>query len=125
MNHNYIHVSWLLCFRVFIVIVLGLLVAWLAVDTRKRPEQLISFAGVCLFIIAIFLFSAHRTAVSDKKHIPALHALLHVLISEFICFRLWNSCKPYQIVKAVICCLSCIDNDFNHPQLYKVHLSGC
>uniref|UniRef100_A0A9J8CR40 Sodium/nucleoside cotransporter n=1 Tax=Cyprinus carpio carpio TaxID=630221 RepID=A0A9J8CR40_CYPCA len=49
---------------VFIVIVVGLLVAWLAIDTRKRPEQLISFAGVCLFIIAIFLFSAHRTAVS-------------------------------------------------------------
>lgn len=49
---------------VFIVIVLGLLVAWLAIDTRQRPEQLISFAGVCLFIIAIFLFSAHRTAVS-------------------------------------------------------------
>ncbi|XP_067275084.1 sodium/nucleoside cotransporter 1 isoform X2 [Pseudorasbora parva] len=49
---------------VFIVIVLGLLVAWLAVDTRKRPEQLISFAGVCLFIIALFLFSAHRTAVN-------------------------------------------------------------
>uniref|UniRef100_A0A8C1TTR7 Sodium/nucleoside cotransporter n=1 Tax=Cyprinus carpio TaxID=7962 RepID=A0A8C1TTR7_CYPCA len=46
------------------VIVVGLLVAWLAIDTRKRPEQLISFAGVCLFIIAIFLFSAHRTAVS-------------------------------------------------------------
>ncbi|NP_001074966.1 sodium/nucleoside cotransporter 1 [Danio rerio] len=59
------------CFRsnmkwmkwVFIVIVVGLLVAWLAVDTRKRPEQLISFGGVCLFIVAIFLFSAHRTAV--------------------------------------------------------------
>uniref|UniRef100_A0A672LDT6 Sodium/nucleoside cotransporter 1-like n=1 Tax=Sinocyclocheilus grahami TaxID=75366 RepID=A0A672LDT6_SINGR len=49
---------------VFIVIVVGLLVAWLAIDTRKRPEQLISFGGVCLFIIAIFLFSAHRTAVS-------------------------------------------------------------
>ncbi|XP_056111845.1 sodium/nucleoside cotransporter 1 [Rhinichthys klamathensis goyatoka] len=49
---------------VFIVIVLGLLVAWLVIDTRNRPEQLISFAGVCLFIIAIFLFSAHRTAVS-------------------------------------------------------------
>ncbi|XP_016345117.1 sodium/nucleoside cotransporter 2-like [Sinocyclocheilus anshuiensis] len=50
--------------RVFIVIVVGLLLAWLAIDTRKRPEQLISFGGVCLFIIAIFLFSAHRTAVS-------------------------------------------------------------
>uniref|UniRef100_A0A672QL46 Sodium/nucleoside cotransporter n=1 Tax=Sinocyclocheilus grahami TaxID=75366 RepID=A0A672QL46_SINGR len=50
--------------RVFIVIVVGLLVAWLAIDTRKRPEQLIPFGGVCLFVIAIFLFSAHRTAVS-------------------------------------------------------------
>ncbi|KAK2894788.1 hypothetical protein QQF64_012265 [Cirrhinus molitorella] len=49
---------------VFIVIVVGLLVAWLAIDTRKRPEQLISFAGVCLFIIGLFLFSAHRTEVS-------------------------------------------------------------
>uniref|UniRef100_A0A672QL58 Sodium/nucleoside cotransporter n=1 Tax=Sinocyclocheilus grahami TaxID=75366 RepID=A0A672QL58_SINGR len=49
---------------VFIVIVVGLLVAWLAIDTRKRPEQLIPFGGVCLFVIAIFLFSAHRTAVS-------------------------------------------------------------
>ncbi|XP_026112984.1 sodium/nucleoside cotransporter 2-like [Carassius auratus] len=49
---------------VFIVIVVGLLVAWLAIDTRKRPEQLISFGGVCLFIIAIFLSSAHRTAVN-------------------------------------------------------------
>ncbi|XP_051579721.1 sodium/nucleoside cotransporter 2-like isoform X2 [Myxocyprinus asiaticus] len=48
---------------VFVFIVLGLLVAWLAIDTRKRPEQLISFAGVCLFVIALFLFSAHRTAV--------------------------------------------------------------
>lgn len=38
--------------------------AWLAIDTRKRPEQLISFGGVCLFIIALFLFSAHRTAVN-------------------------------------------------------------
>lgn len=56
------------CCRVFVVVVVGLLVAWLAIDTRKRPEQLISFGGVCLFVIAIFLFSAHRTAVS-KKHV--------------------------------------------------------
>lgn len=51
--------------------------AWLAVDTRKRPEQLISFGGVCLFVIVIFLFSAHRTAVSDK------HGHIHVK-SQFI-----------------------------------------
>uniref|UniRef100_A0AAR2KUX8 Sodium/nucleoside cotransporter n=1 Tax=Pygocentrus nattereri TaxID=42514 RepID=A0AAR2KUX8_PYGNA len=31
--------------------VVGLLVAWLAVDTSKRPEQLVSFGGVCLFIL--------------------------------------------------------------------------
>ncbi|XP_051953713.1 sodium/nucleoside cotransporter 2-like isoform X1 [Xyrauchen texanus] len=55
------HLRWMKW--VFIVIVLGLLVAWLVVDTRKRPENLISFAGVCMFVIVIFLFSAHRTAV--------------------------------------------------------------
>lgn len=50
--------------RVFIVIVLGLFVTWLAVDTSKRPQQLISFGGVCLFVLLLFLLSAHRTAVS-------------------------------------------------------------
>ncbi|XP_036417511.1 sodium/nucleoside cotransporter 1 [Colossoma macropomum] len=48
---------------VFIVVVVGLLVAWLVVDTSKRPEQLISFGGVCLFILGMFIFSAHRHAV--------------------------------------------------------------
>ncbi len=71
------------CCRVFIVIVVGLLVAWLAIDTRKRPEQLISFGGVCLFIIAIFLFSAHRTAVSNKTHIPA-HMFCWMCLSQYI-----------------------------------------
>ncbi|XP_062402600.1 sodium/nucleoside cotransporter 1 [Sardina pilchardus] len=49
---------------IFILVVLGLLVAWLAVDTSQRPEQLISFAGICVFILVLFLFSAHRSAVS-------------------------------------------------------------
>ncbi|KAJ8391572.1 hypothetical protein AAFF_G00087130 [Aldrovandia affinis] len=48
----------------FMVAVLGLLVAWLAVDTSKRPEQLISFAGVCMFVLVLFILSAHRRAVS-------------------------------------------------------------
>ncbi|XP_072551937.1 sodium/nucleoside cotransporter 1 [Salminus brasiliensis] len=48
---------------VFIVVVVGLLVAWLVVDTSKRPEQLVSFGGVCLFILGLFIFSAHRNAV--------------------------------------------------------------
>ncbi|XP_015198884.2 sodium/nucleoside cotransporter 1 [Lepisosteus oculatus] len=60
------------CFRnnlrwmrwVFIVIVLGLLVAWLVVDTSKRPEQLISFAGVCMFILLLYIFSKHPKKVS-------------------------------------------------------------
>ncbi|XP_056622432.1 sodium/nucleoside cotransporter 1 [Triplophysa dalaica] len=55
------HMRWIKW--VFVIVVVGLLVAWLVVDTRKRPEQLISFGGVCLFVIVIFLFSAHRTAV--------------------------------------------------------------
>ncbi|XP_017261483.1 sodium/nucleoside cotransporter 1 [Kryptolebias marmoratus] len=49
---------------VFIVIVLILLVLWLVLDTRQRPEQLISFGGVCIFIVLLFLFSAHRAMVS-------------------------------------------------------------
>lgn len=51
--------------RVFMVVVLGLFVTWLALDTSKRPEQLISFGGICLFVLLLFLLSAHRTAVSS------------------------------------------------------------
>lgn len=54
----------LICYRVFILVVVGLLVAWLAVDTRQNPEKLISFGGVCLFILGLFIFSANRYAVS-------------------------------------------------------------
>nr|XP_020469570.1 sodium/nucleoside cotransporter 1-like [Monopterus albus] len=49
---------------VFIVVVVILLVVWLALDTSQRPEQLISFGGVCMFIVLVFLLSAHRTVVS-------------------------------------------------------------
>ncbi|XP_076130483.1 sodium/nucleoside cotransporter 1-like [Alosa pseudoharengus] len=49
---------------VFILVVLGLIVTWLAVDTSKRPEQLISLGGICMFVPVLFLTSAHRTAVS-------------------------------------------------------------
>lgn len=50
--------------RVFIAIVFVLLVLWLVLDTSQRPEQLISFGGVCMFIVLLFLFSAHRAMVS-------------------------------------------------------------
>ncbi|XP_061781207.1 sodium/nucleoside cotransporter 1 isoform X2 [Nerophis lumbriciformis] len=49
---------------VFIVIVAILLILWLTLDTIKRPEQLISFGGVCMFILLLFTCSAHRTAVT-------------------------------------------------------------
>lgn len=51
-------------FRVFIVAVVALFVVWLVLDTSQRPEQLISFGGVCMFLVLVFLLSAHRTAVS-------------------------------------------------------------
>ncbi|XP_062861388.1 sodium/nucleoside cotransporter 1 isoform X2 [Trichomycterus rosablanca] len=48
---------------IFILVVIGLLVTWLVVDTSKNPEQLISFGGVCLFVFGLYIFSAHRHAV--------------------------------------------------------------
>uniref|UniRef100_A0A672I2Y1 Sodium/nucleoside cotransporter n=1 Tax=Salarias fasciatus TaxID=181472 RepID=A0A672I2Y1_SALFA len=49
---------------VFILVVLVLLVVWLVLDTSQRPEQLISFGGVCMYVVLVFLLSAHRTMVS-------------------------------------------------------------
>ncbi|XP_070828011.1 sodium/nucleoside cotransporter 1 [Chaetodon trifascialis] len=59
------------CFRanlkwikwLFILAVVVLFVVWLVLDTSQRPEQLISFGGVCMFVLLVFLLSAHRTAV--------------------------------------------------------------
>ncbi|KAK5867410.1 hypothetical protein PBY51_011906 [Eleginops maclovinus] len=47
---------------VFILAVVALLVLWLALNTGT--DQLISFGGVCLFLVLLYLLSAHRTAVS-------------------------------------------------------------
>lgn len=49
---------------VFILAAVVLLLLWLVLDTRQRPEQLISFGGVCMFVMLVFLLSAHRTAVT-------------------------------------------------------------
>ncbi|XP_069078442.1 sodium/nucleoside cotransporter 1 [Pleurodeles waltl] len=49
---------------VFGLLVLGGLIAWVALDTSKRPEQLISFGGVCVFIVFLFICSKHHRAVS-------------------------------------------------------------
>ncbi len=74
--------------RVFIFVVLVLLVLWLVLDTRQRPEQLISFGGVCMFVVLIFLLSAHRTAVSLSvlpKRNNYCGAVIWLLISVLLC----------------------------------------
>ncbi|XP_005376795.1 PREDICTED: sodium/nucleoside cotransporter 2 [Chinchilla lanigera] len=40
------------------------LILWLALDTAQRPEQLISFAGICMFLLILFACSKHHSAVS-------------------------------------------------------------
>ncbi|ELK31596.1 Sodium/nucleoside cotransporter 1 [Myotis davidii] len=39
------------------------LVLWLALDTSQRPEQLVSFAGICVFIGILFACSKHHRAI--------------------------------------------------------------
>ncbi|XP_010619432.1 sodium/nucleoside cotransporter 1 isoform X8 [Fukomys damarensis] len=40
------------------------LALWLGLDTSQRPEQLVSFAGICVFLSVLFACSKHRHAVS-------------------------------------------------------------
>lgn len=40
------------------------LVLWLCLDTSRRPEQLVSFAGSCVFVAVLFACSKHHGAVS-------------------------------------------------------------
>ncbi|ELV09790.1 sodium/nucleoside cotransporter 2 isoform X1 [Tupaia chinensis] len=40
------------------------LILWLALDTAQKPEQLISFAGICMFVLILFACSKHHSAVS-------------------------------------------------------------
>ncbi|KAB1257383.1 Sodium/nucleoside cotransporter 1 [Camelus dromedarius] len=42
------------------------LILWLALDTSQRPEQLVSFAGVCVFIGLLFAVSKHHRAVTHQ-----------------------------------------------------------
>nr|XP_015308803.2 sodium/nucleoside cotransporter 1 isoform X2 [Macaca fascicularis] len=39
------------------------LVLWLSLDTSQRPEQLVSFAGICVFIALLFACSKHPCAI--------------------------------------------------------------
>lgn len=50
--------------RVFMGAAVVGLILWLALDTAQRPEQLISFAGICMFILILFACSKHHSAVS-------------------------------------------------------------
>ncbi|XP_062926932.1 sodium/nucleoside cotransporter 1 isoform X1 [Mobula hypostoma] len=45
--------------------VVGLII-WIGVDTSKRPEQLISFGGLCILIFLLFIFSTKPLAVSCR-----------------------------------------------------------
>ncbi|XP_058396524.1 sodium/nucleoside cotransporter 2 [Diceros bicornis minor] len=40
------------------------LILWLALDTAQRPEKLISFAGICMFVLILFACSKRHSAVS-------------------------------------------------------------
>ncbi|XP_032758485.1 sodium/nucleoside cotransporter 2-like [Rattus rattus] len=50
--------------KVFMGAAVVALIFWLALDTAQRPEQLISFAGICMFILILFACSKHHSAVS-------------------------------------------------------------
>ncbi|XP_065590377.1 sodium/nucleoside cotransporter 1-like isoform X3 [Cyrtonyx montezumae] len=69
--------KWLLC-----VLLLGGLVTWLALDTARNPEQLISLAGFCVLVLFLFAFSKHHTAVSWRAVFWGLG--LEFLIGLFI-----------------------------------------
>lgn len=42
---------------------LGGLIIWLALDTARNPEQLISLAGFCFLVLFLFACSKHHSAV--------------------------------------------------------------
>ncbi|XP_012952696.1 sodium/nucleoside cotransporter 1 [Anas platyrhynchos] len=56
--------SWRWLKWLLIVVLLGGLVTWLALDTARNPEQLISLAGFCFILLFLFVFSKHHSAVS-------------------------------------------------------------
>ncbi|NXK79618.1 S28A1 protein, partial [Amazona guildingii] len=56
--------SWLWLKWLLWVALLGGLVIWLALDTARNPEQLISLAGFCFLVLFLFACSKHHSAVS-------------------------------------------------------------
>lgn len=51
---------------VFIVILIALLATWIALDTSKRPNQLISMAGYIVIVLLLFLGSKYPGQVSGR-----------------------------------------------------------
>ncbi|XP_007943315.1 sodium/nucleoside cotransporter 1 [Orycteropus afer afer] len=50
--------------RALVFAALLFLILWLILDTSRRPEQLVSFAGICVFVLLLFACSKHHRAVS-------------------------------------------------------------
>lgn len=46
------------------------LVSWLVLDTSQRPEQLVSFAGICVFVCLLFACSKHHRTVGPQPSGP-------------------------------------------------------
>ena len=49
--------------RISIAILVILFIVWIAVDTAKEPERLMSIVGLLIFTLIGFLFSRHRSQV--------------------------------------------------------------
>lgn len=49
--------------RLLWMALLGGLITWLALDTSRNPEQLISLAGFCFLVLFLFACSKHHGAV--------------------------------------------------------------
>lgn len=49
--------------RLLWMALLGGLITWLALDTARNPEQLISLAGFCFLVLFLFACSKHHGAV--------------------------------------------------------------
>ncbi|XP_076824625.1 sodium/nucleoside cotransporter 1-like [Clavelina lepadiformis] len=76
-NDNMYWIKW-----IFILCVVAGLAVWIALDTSKRPSQLISGAGYFIFLFGIFLTSKHPDRVRWR---PVLWGLLiQVCIGMFI-----------------------------------------
>ncbi|XP_019474883.1 sodium/nucleoside cotransporter 1 isoform X3 [Meleagris gallopavo] len=79
---KYLQKSWPWLKWLLYVLLLGGLVTWLALDTAKNPEQLISLAGFCVLVLFLFAFSKHHSAVSWRAVFWGLG--LEFLIGLFI-----------------------------------------